>query len=64
MKMIVVKTLCKESVVETTVVAYSNDYIFRRVDISRTNNQCIMHVMNVLYKNVVDLKKASVYGMW
>ena len=60
MKMIFDKTLCKESDVETTVVASSNDYIFQRVDISGTDNQCLMYTLNVLYKNVDDLKKDSV----
>lgn len=60
MKMIFDKTLCKESDVETTVVASSNGYIFQRVDISGTDNQCLMYTLNVLYKNVDGLKKDSV----
>ena len=59
MKMIFDKTLCKESDVETTVVAYSNDYVFWRVDISGTDNQCIMYTLNGFYKGTDDLKKAN-----
>ena len=56
------KTLWKESDVETIVVAYSNDYVFRRVDICRTDNQCLVYSLNVFYKDVDDLKKAS--ALW
>ena len=60
MKMIFDKTLYNESDAEATVVAYSNVYILRRVDIYGTENQCLMYALNVLYKDVDDLKKASV----
>ena len=60
MKMIFDKTLCNESDAETTVVVYSNVYIFRRVDISGSDNKCLMYDVNAFYKNVHDLKKASV----
>ena len=60
MKMIFDKNLCNESDAETTVVTYSNDFAFRRVDISATNNQCIMYTLTSFYKNVDGLKKVSV----
>ena len=58
--MIFDKILYNESDAEATVVAYSNVYILRRVDIYGTENQCLMYALNVLYKDVDDLKKASV----
>ena len=58
--MIFDKTLCNESDAETTVVAYSNVYVFRRVNISWTDNQYLMYTLNAFYKDVDDLKKASV----
>ena len=60
MKMIFDKTLCKESDVETTVVTHSNNYVFRRVDISGTDNQCLMYALNAFYNDIDDLRKASV----
>ena len=59
-KMIFDKILYNESDAEATVVAYSNVYILRHVDIYGTENQCLMYALNVLYKDVDDLKKASV----
>ena len=60
MKMIFDKNLCNESDAETTVVTYSNNYAFRRVDISATDNQWIMYALNKFYKDVDGLKKVSV----
>ena len=60
MKMIFDKTICNESDAETTVVAYSNVYVLRRVDISGIDNQCLMYALKVFYKIIVDLKKAIV----
>ena len=59
-KMIFDKILYNESDAEATVVAYSNVYFLRHVDIYGTENQCLMYALNVLYKDVDDLKKASV----
>ena len=59
--MIFDKTLCNESDAETTVVAYSNDYVFRHVDNSGTNNQYLMNTLNAFYKDVDVLKKASFF---
>ena len=59
-KMIFVKPACNDSDDESTVVAYSNTFLFRRVDISGTDNQCIMYTLNAFYKDVNDLMKASV----
>ena len=59
MKIIFDKTLYNESDADTTVVTYANDYVFRRVDICRTDNQCLVYTLNVFYKDVGDLKKAS-----
>ena len=42
------------------MVTYSNDYAFRRVDISATDNQYIMYALNAFYKDVDGLKKFSV----
>ena len=60
MKMIFDKTLCNENDAETTVVPYSIVYVFLRVNISGTDNQSLMYALNVFYKNVNYLKKASV----
>ena len=60
MKMIFDKTICNESDAETTVVAYSNVYVLRRVDISGIDNQYLMYALNAFYKDFNDLKKASV----
>ena len=59
MKWIFDKTFYNESDVETTIVVYSYDHVFRRVDISETDNQCLYTGGRILpyfshmgYKNV------------
>ena len=52
--MIVDNSLCNEIDAETTVVACSNDYIFRRIDIAGTDNQCLRYTLNAFYKEVDD----------
>ena len=42
------------------MVAYSNAYVFRRIDISGTDNQYLMYALNAFYKDVDDLKITSV----
>ena len=54
------KTFWKEGDVETIVVTYSNDFVFQHVDISGTNNQCLMYALNAFYKDVNGLKKGSI----
>ena len=64
MKLFYDNILCKEIHVETTVVAYLNNYVFRRVDVSGADNQCLMYALNAFYKDVDNRKKAIVfYGM-
>ena len=59
-KMIFGKPACNDSDNESTVVAYSNTFLFRRVDISGTDNQCIMNSLNAFYKDVDDSRKANI----
>ena len=61
-KMIFGKPACNDSDNESIVVAYSNTFLFRCVDISGTDNQCIMNSLNVFYKDVDDSRKANIYG--
>ena len=58
--MIFGKPACNDSDNESTVVAYSNTFLFRRVDISGTDNQCIMNSLNAFYKDVDDSRKANI----
>ena len=54
------KNFCNESNAEITVVAYSNVYVYRRINISGTDNQYLMYALNVFNKDINDLKKTSV----
>ena len=54
------KTACCEIDVKTTVVAYSKAFVFRRVEIGGKDNQCLQFVLNAFYKDVNDLRHATV----
>ena len=44
----------------TTVVAYSKAILFRRVEIGGKNNQCLQFSLNAFYKDVDELKQATI----
>ena len=43
-----------------TVVAYSKAFLFRRVEIGGKNNQCLQFSLNAFYKDVGELKEATI----
>ena len=45
---------------DNTVVAYSKAFLFRRVEIGGKNNQCLQFSLNAFYKDVGELKQATV----
>jgi len=51
---------CGEIDENTTVVAYSKVFVFRRVKIGGKDNQCLQFVFNVFYNDVYELKYATV----
>ena len=59
-KVIVDKTACGEIDKNTTVVAYSKAFIFRSIEIGGKDNQCLQFALNAFYKDVNDLKHATV----
>ena len=44
----------------TTVVTYSRVFLFRRVEIGGRNNQCLQFSLNSFYRNIGELKQATV----
>ena len=59
-KVIFDNTACGETDKNTTVVAYSKAFIFRIIEIGGKDNQCLQFALNAFYKNVNDLKHATV----
>ena len=51
---------CGEIDENTTVVAYSKVFVFRRVEIGGKDNQCLQFALNVLYNDVYELNYATV----
>ena len=51
---------CGEIDENTTVVTYSKAFVFRRVKIGGKDNQYLQFALNVFYKDVDDLKHATV----
>ena len=53
------KTTCGELIKNTTVVAYSKAFVFRRVEIGGKGNQYLQFTLNLVYKDDNDLKHAT-----
>jgi len=51
---------CGEIDENTTVVAYSKVFVFRRVEIGGKDNQYLQFVLNIFYNDVYELKYATV----
>ena len=51
---------CGEIDENTTVVAYSKVFVFRRVEIGEKDNQYLQFVLNEFYNDVYELKYATV----
>ena len=51
---------CGEIDENTTVVAYSKVFVFRRVEIGGKDNQYLQFVLNEFYNDVYELKYATV----
>ena len=54
------KTACGELIKNTTGVTYSKAFVFCRVEIGGKGNQYLQFTLNVVYKDVNDLKHATV----
>ena len=59
-KVIFDKTACGETDENTIVVAYSKAFVFRRVEMSGKDNQYLQFALNAFYKDVNELKHATV----
>ena len=59
-KVIFDKTACGETDKNNTVVAYSKAFVFRIVDIGGKDNQYLQFALNTFYKDVKDVKHATV----
>ena len=59
-KVIFDKTACGETDKNNTVVAYSKAFVFRIVEIGGKDNQYLQFALNVFYKDVKDVKHATV----
>ena len=55
-----IKTACDETDKNDTVVAYSKTFVFRIVEIGGKDNQCLQFALYVFYKDVNEIKQASV----
>ena len=44
----------------TTVITYSKDFPFHRVEIGGKNNQCLQFSLNAFYKEIHELKQAII----
>ena len=54
------KTAYGETGKNTTVVAYSKPFVFRSVEIDGKDNHCLQFALNAFYKDINDLKHATV----
>ena len=59
-KMIFDKTACGKIDENTAVVTCSKAFVFRCVEIGEKDNQCLQFALNVFYKDVHELRHATV----